>query len=109
MAGVDLSSGSWIVAGWAFRHAIRHIWDSLPAGFALKDDLPRIEATQWLDLASLDPKELQIFKRAALSAYAHVQDEGPESFKDPGYYPDFLQKFRELLALVESASNATGQ
>lgn len=43
---------------------------------------------------------MKIFREALEAAYQEVQSAGKESFGEPEFYADFMQRFEELLDMV---------
>jgi len=53
-----------------------------------------------ISLEELSAEELAVFRDALEAAYVQARTAGSQSFADPEFYPGFMQRFEELLALV---------
>lgn len=101
---VAKSSGeAWTVASWTYRHMVRLVLEHLDRNDPLVERLIEAERSGllMLDLRSVSSSELERFRRALTAAYADAASAGPSSFGTPEFYPGFMDRFRELLELLE--------
>lgn len=93
----------WSVAGWVFDHVLRVTRSHLPqAGSSRIVELIANAETgiNYLSLESLSADEVKIFRKALENAYQELRTSGGASFGEPEFYPQFMQRFEELLEIV---------
>ena|SRR5258708_8575419 len=100
---------SWSAAGWVFDHVLSLTRCNLPKQGSSKIVRLMDEAAAGLNdipLEQLSVEELSIFRSALEAAYLQAKRAGSESFSDPEFYPGFMQRFGELLALVRKSERS---
>lgn len=96
---------TWSAANWVFDHILRVLRKYLPIEgsariVALIDNI--VPGLNSLSLEDLSPEEMKIFRGALEAAYQEVLSAGKESFGEPEFYPGFLERFEELLEMVQT-------
>lgn len=95
---------AWSAAGWAFDHVLRitrkHLPEAESSNILKLIDHAEIPGVNYLSLKTLTASEVQTFHKALKSAYQEMLSAGPESFREPTFYPGFMECFRELLELM---------
>lgn len=93
----------WSVAGWVFDHILRLMRQYLPEAESAKivNLIDHAETgLKYLSLEGLSPADIRILRDALESAYRDMVARGPESLADPEFYPGFMGRFQELLAMI---------
>jgi len=57
----------------------------------------------YLDLRTLDADELSALIRSADAAYREFEQQGPNSFHMPDFYPGFMNHFGRLREMLKAA------
>lgn len=102
--------GTWIVAGWVFRNALESIADQIAGESPTLAQQLRdaTEGFEYLDLRGLPADEFRSFHRGAVAARDKWLREGATSFHDPTFFPGFVDRFAELIALAADDERVRG-
>lgn len=113
MAGfIVLKDGrAYAANNWSYDAVIERIARALPgtdAGRALSDWLMdqrcviRGPGLGSVDLRELSPGDQRLFVEAVERAIITTEQEGPEGWCDPAFYPGWLERFQDLLKMIAS-------
>jgi hypothetical protein len=113
MAGfIVLEDGrAYAANNWSYDAVVERIAWALPEtahGRALSDWLMDQRCVvKGAGLGSIDLRELtcdnqRLFIEAAQKAVVTAEEEGPEGWCDPQFYPGWLERFQDLIKIVES-------
>ena len=108
MAGlIEINAGkSWSVAGWVFRNVLRdtlpHIWapGNEELVVAMNESLKEGQL-EHVSLIGLDFEKKKDLAEALTKALRERLAAGVESFGDPEYYGGYIDRFDELIGLLE--------
>ena len=103
--GIQIAEDSyWSAATWATDHVLRVTHRFLPetTHASVLRELNPDESWRDADLTELSAPEFHQLFEAAEQALETVERAGPNSewFNNPTFFPGFLERFRELLALL---------
>ena len=95
---------AWIVTTWAFDRVLH-----LARKYISSDEFPRLlllmdetkNRLRYIDLVELSVEERMVFREAVMRAYKEAAGVGAECFIPPDVYLGFMDRFRELLAMLE--------
>ena len=94
---------SWDVAGWVFDQVLRLTRKHLPkeGSSRILEQMAKAEGgLSYLSLMELSSPEVSIFHDALKEAYREASV-GGESFANPDFYAAFMERFRELLQMIQ--------
>lgn len=96
----------WSVAGWVFDHVLRLTREQLPSeGTETILQLMRNaeQGAGHMSLTVLAPEELTAFRDALHAAYRQAELQGSKSFAEPAFYSGFMERFKDLVDMVDHA------
>ena len=93
---------NWVKAGWVYRSALENILDVLkeknPSLYEeLSEESSNAQAVQYIDFEYLGKEKSETIASVVAEAYELAKVKGPKDWKDPSFYPQFLESFKELV------------
>jgi hypothetical protein len=108
--GVD-----WFAAGWVFRNILDRTAEVLSkqGNQTLADLISNeegvVRVVDMLELADLSQEDQAMFFSALKISYQQYEEEGAKDWNRPDFFPGFMERFQELLAIVSTeASKGSG-
>lgn len=93
---------SWMVASWAYDSVLfkakRHIPSSL-GHLATKIEAVTGDRLHFLDMEGLSEGEVKVLFAALNKAYEDTKNAGANSFADPTFFNNYLDRFEELILI----------
>ena len=101
----------WIVAGWAACNAVDAIIGKLQGPFA-EEIAARLRVVhEWpgalADLRGASPEQIAELAAAARAALSEAAAQGSAGWHDPSFFPGYIERFRELVGLLDAHVAAT--
>ena len=106
-AGVAVDGGFWLAAGWVARNAAEAIIDQLegPATDQVTERLkPILDVGFDADFRGASRDEIEALAAAARRALQQVKAQGGADWAKPSFFPGYIERFAELVALLEEAA-----
>jgi hypothetical protein len=107
-------SKSWIVAGWVFRNVIEDTLPYIPKESS-RNLLRAIDGgfgegkLEYIDLAPIPIREKEVFLSALREAIKERETKGSAVFRDPSYYPGYIERFKEIIEMVADDISGSGR
>ncbi len=94
----------WIVSSWAFDYVIDAFHESSAAAAApgLAAEVERIKkgALRYIDLAKFPTDEVEVLRKTCVEVIRRYET-GTDPYQPAGGIPDFVERFRELLRMLD--------
>lgn len=105
----------WHSAGWVFRNILNRTAQILneqghqSLALLLTDEMGPIRLFEMLDLAEFTREDRASFLAALKTCYQRYGSEGGKDWRSPEFFPGFMERFGELVAVVAAAEQEGAQ
>ena len=104
----------WSAAGWVFRNILDRTAKVLSeqGNKSLADFISNeegiVRAVEMLELKDLTQEDHVMFCNALKVCYQQYEEEGAKDWNRPDFFPGFMERFKELLAVVSAKEERNG-